>query len=56
MPIQRGCRFKILYPPEFKISNKLNSYSGSGFFRPIGGSIEVNKNYTENTVEIIACK
>lgn len=37
MPIQKGCRLRIRYPPEYKITDKLDSIDVSGFLESVGG-------------------
>ena len=56
MPIQKGCRVKVIYPSDYRITNRLTSMDGSGFFAPIGGSVEFKVNPESNSFEVIACK
>lgn len=56
MPIAKGCRFKIIYPPEYTVDRQLTSIQGSGFFQPLGGQVEFTHSETTNSVEIIGCR
>jgi hypothetical protein len=56
MPIQKGCLVKIFYPDDYKITKKLTSMDGSGFFAPKGGSIRFKIFPEENAIEVVACQ
>ena len=56
MPIQQGCRIKIIYPEVFKITDKLTSMDGSGFFAPKGGQVQFELDIENNSFEVVACQ
>lgn len=57
MPIQKGCLLKIQYPPEYKITAKLDSIDVSGFLESVGGGApQFTISPQDNSIEIVACK
>ena len=56
IPVRQNCRFKIEFPPDFKVTSNLTDVSGSGFFEPIGSGLLFIPDEKENSVTIVACK
>lgn len=56
IPIQYGCRVRIVYPVDMKIGSALTLLEGTGFFAPAGGTLQFTANATNNSVDLVACK
>ena len=55
IPIQRGCRVKIIYPPTLLVTDRLITLTGSGFFEPPQDLLEFSKDLEENSLTLTAC-
>lgn len=56
IPVQHGCRFRIVYPKAMKVGGELGLLSGTGFFAPAGDTLDFTADYEENSVDVVACK
>lgn len=56
IPVQYGCRVRIVYPTDMRVGGELGLLTGTGFFQPAGDTLEFTANYEKNSVDLVACR
>ena len=56
MPVQFGCRIRIIYPVDMLVGDELDSLRGTGFMEPEGDTVQFTFDKKRNSVDFIACR